>query len=373
MISLLRRPTSALTLLLLGLGLPARASAPVAEHAGETLLEPLPSGAPVNVLREDLHLDLTGVDLPGYAPRHRGTRPIHVTARYRLRNDGPPGTLHLTFYAPGLAEGSVRLGDVVVPAASAASAAAGEQGVEDTPRMVRKSQERSYDVALAAGEQTLEVSYDLVPDIVEQKDLLSYAVDVGLGPAQHWASFGAFSMEVDVPDGFDVLDAPSALTVVHGGALLQGSYPSLPAGNIPHTALDAPHVDLSPRPPATLRLHIVPARVTHRLRQFAMYTGYMLGPLAQLWAVAWLFRTLRRDPLASHGTDWVISAASAALLGLGGPLVGLFVIGRADPHLAQPAIYLVPFVGAVASGFLLWILGHLTVALAAYRMRRKLG
>jgi hypothetical protein len=362
----------ALALLLLGLGLPAHASAPVAEHAGDALLEPRPSGTPVNVLREDLHLDLTDMDLPGYDPRRRGSRPVHVSARYQLRNDGPPGTLHLTFFAPGLAEGSVRIGDLVVPSTSAASATETEPEADDPPRLVRASQERTYDVPLAAGEQTLEVSYDLLPDIVEQKDLLSYAVDVGLEPGQHWASFGALSVEVDVPDGFDLLDAPSALEAVNAGALLQGTYPRLPTGDVPHAALDAAHVDFAPRPPATLRLHIVPARVSHRLRLFAMYTGYVLGPLAQLWAVAWLLRTLRRDPKAAHGSDWVISAASGALLGLGGPLAGLFAIGRADPHLAQPAIYLVPFVGAVAGGFLLWILGHLAVAVAAYRMRRKL-
>ncbi len=219
---------------------PVRASGPLVT-GGEPVAEPLPGRAKVHVVREDLRIDMRPV---------RDKQPVQVVARYLVRNDGPRQPLSLFFVAPGLAHGEVRHQGRIIPARARAGSSA---------RGNRKPGQTSSSFSSQAS-KVIDVEYQAEPEALHHNLVDSYTIDYGLEPARHWASFGVLSLDVQVPEDFEVLEAPEALASSESG--LRAEFRALPNALVKHHRVAAAleSVDLQA---GAFRLQIAPARAPY--------------------------------------------------------------------------------------------------------------
>ncbi len=214
-------PLMAISLLLFA-GIPAgRALAnigPPWSH-GDLTGEPVGTLADLHIEGETLRFDLSGLDEAGAMG--------HVSALYRVRNDGPSVERVLDFVAPDTGNVRVTLDGIPVlsftpdevelpaswrpplfspplPGATEPLGINYERWSGEGPGNLLVSR---FEVTFAPGPHELLVEYSVRPatlDIPDENPYRAYQVGYVLAPARSWASFGTLELSVMHPAGWEL-------------------------------------------------------------------------------------------------------------------------------------------------------------------------
>ncbi len=329
-----RSAAGLLVALVCSLAAPAWASVHPVE--GDDVGEPAPSDASVHVVREELSIDLSGVDAP------RGL--VRFRARYWLRNDGPAQTMDLTLPLSHAETARVSLDGQVVPRAASAGTS--------TKQATNGKRGRTFVLHVAPGEHRLDLYHQAKPGVVPLGDVYGFGVDFDLAGAQGWASLGPLALTLRVPQGWKVVEHPTGLPAFgHNGSEYRAQFKHFPRGDILHAGRDGTAASLEH--PDMFRLHIEPPLMPHR----AFWVVQILAWLIAL-ALPWLaIKRLRRHSRLSAGRLSGGQIVASALVCTA--LVVALPLGALALHIASYR-----YLGDVRLMFLLiavaWIIGSVS-------------
>jgi len=338
----------------------ASAWASVHPSQGDDAGEPAPSVSTVHVVKEELTIDLRGVDAP------HGL--FHVSARYSLRNDGATQTVSLTFplghadltlppSSPKTAR--VSLDGKVVPQAETGGAR--EESARDA---AKRTLGPAFVLEVSPGEHRLDVAYEATPSVVPLGDVCGFGVDYDLVGAQRWASVGSLAFTVRVPHGWRVVEHPAELRAFDPDATeYRAQFARFPRGDIAHAWRDGAAASLDR--PDLLRLHIEPPLMLHRV----LWVGQILALLMALALPVMALRRLRRRSQLASGVSLgqvVTSAFVCTALVVSLPLCGIAFHVTSYRYLGDVQLMLVLIA-------LVWIVGCVSCWAGHVRLWRRVS